>query len=548
MATNLKATGPPLTKGKPAVPSRPASITQIRNWRMPGAETFARDFEGIVNAVNNLQQVTATTNQSIDQIRLTNAAGELVAAIGDFIYKGTQYTNYLSEIHVGDPLQKHDPSHALLNANTDGSVVIGQNGWLDVLDAFGKDAGWLGAQNDTLPVTGADNNGSGLIRLKVPGHSFATNNTARVQGVGGIFQDPPPGFTAVNNATGTWMLTVVDNTYVDLQSSVFVGKYTSGGVIDRVLQIASAANNGSGLIRIETTVPHTYETGESVDIQILPGMPAGEGQWLTLAIDATHFDLAGSTFSGTYTGGGTCLRYFAGMLAQTIAVGPSFANYHLRAFANGDLRIKNAIIDLISAGGEIKLDPSVPTITASKTGVGSIVINASVPDIEMYDAAGNLTIVFDPNGVSTIKGVTNRLLPAGGSTGQVLTKHSGTDYDVDWEAGGGSSSTLHVGYFTISGTLTASSTSADGILPDDATFTPARYIARLRTAPVGSSLTVEIRVNGSVYQMVTFTTGVSLVTSSATGGTIPASAVVYAAVTAVGSSTPGADLSMTFFT
>lgn len=30
-----------------------------------------------------------------------------------------------------------------------------------------------------------------------------------------------------------------------------------------------------------------------------------------------------------------------------------------------------------------------------------------------------------------------RLIPAGGTTGQVLTKNSATDYDASWAAGGG---------------------------------------------------------------------------------------------------------------
>lgn len=37
------------------------------------------------------------------------------------------------------------------------------------------------------------------------------------------------------------------------------------------------------------------------------------------------------------------------------------------------------------------------------------------------------------------------LIPAGGTTGQVLTKHSNTDYDVDWEAGGGGGGTIAAG-------------------------------------------------------------------------------------------------------
>ena len=168
MATNLKANGPPLIGKGTAVPSRASSPEMIRQWKMPGSEALAKDIQKLSGNVDSLSQSLSSTDQSIKKIQLTNAAGELVAAVGDFIYGGKTYTNYFSEIHAGDPLQKHDPSHALFNANTDGSVVIGQNGWLDILDAFGKSAAWIGAQNDTLPVTGAIDSGSGLIRLEGP--------------------------------------------------------------------------------------------------------------------------------------------------------------------------------------------------------------------------------------------------------------------------------------------------------------------------------------------------------------------------------------------
>jgi hypothetical protein len=427
MATNLKATGQPLIPKTQPSPSRISAPSQIRQWKaLPGSEFLARDIENLSGGVDRIDRTLSTTPVSVDKIHLTNAAGELVAAVGDFTYEGEQHTNYFSEIHVGDPLLKHDPTHALFNANTDGSVIIGQNGWLDVLDPFGADAAWLGTQNDTLPVTGAADNGSGLIRLTVAGHTLITGNTARVQKVGGVFQPPPPGGTPANNATGTFTVTKIDATHVDLQGSVFAGTYTSGGVIDRVLQINGAVNNGSGLIRLQTSVPHTYEGGDRVDVASVGGVPNATGQWTISAPDTTHIDLVGSTWGGTYTTGGTCLRFFAGMLAQTFAIGSSFANYKLRAFADGTLRIQNATSSVTSATGSITQDPAVPslivnalsgsTVTASitidasvpsiviqKIGGGKIIIDGSIPNIGLYDSSNHLVIKLDPNAASPIE-------------------------------------------------------------------------------------------------------------------------------------------------
>lgn len=70
-------------------------------------------------------------------------------------------------------------------------------------------------------VTGAANNGLNLIRLTVTTTAaWTTGQTAQVFNVGGTTE-----------ANGTWVLTVIDGTHVDLQGSTFANTYTSGGQI-----------------------------------------------------------------------------------------------------------------------------------------------------------------------------------------------------------------------------------------------------------------------------------------------------------------------------
>ena len=70
-------------------------------------------------------------------------------------------------------------------------------------------------------VTNAVNNGSGLVRLTVATtNGMQTGQAITVQEVGGV--------TAAN---GNWIATVIDNTQVDLQGTVFSGVYTSGGYL-----------------------------------------------------------------------------------------------------------------------------------------------------------------------------------------------------------------------------------------------------------------------------------------------------------------------------
>jgi hypothetical protein len=78
--------------------------------------------------------------------------------------------------------------------------------------------------------------------------------------------------------------------------------------------VTNAANNGSGLIRIThaiTTRP--FVTGQTVYISGVVGVsnantvPPVSGPYLITVIDSTHFDLQGSTFSGSYVSGGSIL-------------------------------------------------------------------------------------------------------------------------------------------------------------------------------------------------------------------------------------------------
>lgn len=72
-----------------------------------------------------------------------------------------------------------------------------------------------------LDITGAANNGSGLIRLTVASTAtLTTGDVKTVSSVGGTTE-----------ANGTWTITVISGTTLDLQGSTFTNAYTSGGII-----------------------------------------------------------------------------------------------------------------------------------------------------------------------------------------------------------------------------------------------------------------------------------------------------------------------------
>lgn len=78
----------------------------------------------------------------------------------------------------------------------------------------------LGAING-IDISGAANNGAGLIRLTVTSTTgWTTGDIKDVHEVGGTTE-----------ANGTWTVTVIDGTHIDLQASTFSNAYTSGGYV-----------------------------------------------------------------------------------------------------------------------------------------------------------------------------------------------------------------------------------------------------------------------------------------------------------------------------
>jgi hypothetical protein len=76
-----------------------------------------------------------------------------------------------------------------------------------------------------LTVTGATNNGSGLIRLTL---SAISNADFQIAGQNFIVVQ---GVTGTTEANGTWAVNIIDSMHIDLIGSSFVHAYVSGGAI-----------------------------------------------------------------------------------------------------------------------------------------------------------------------------------------------------------------------------------------------------------------------------------------------------------------------------
>jgi hypothetical protein len=77
------------------------------------------------------------------------------------------------------------------------------------------------------------------------------------------------------------------------------------GVTLAQFNIAGVANNGSGLVRITTAMAHGLVTGDLVNVTGVNGVPNANSRRTATVVDATRLDLQGSSFSGSWTGGGT---------------------------------------------------------------------------------------------------------------------------------------------------------------------------------------------------------------------------------------------------
>lgn len=95
-------------------------------------------------------------------------------------------------------------------------------------------------------ITDAANNGSGLIRLTLDAANYQSGNIVTVAGV-----------TGTTEANGTWTVTKIDATHIDLQASTFTNAYVSGGTAKALTDVGANclscidwAANIKGTIRI----------------------------------------------------------------------------------------------------------------------------------------------------------------------------------------------------------------------------------------------------------------------------------------------------------
>jgi len=155
----------------------------------------------------------------------------------------------------------------------------------------------------TTPVTGAANNGSGLIRLTVGTTAGIVTGCKRT--VAGV--------VGATGANGTWTVNLVNATQIDLQGTTFGAAYVSGGTVSGPTITAVSAGaarhpiTGGNLVRLTVSDATGLDTNETRIVSGATGTAAPDvnGHWRLLYVDSTHVDLRDSLFvpAHTYSGG-----------------------------------------------------------------------------------------------------------------------------------------------------------------------------------------------------------------------------------------------------
>ena len=156
-----------------------------------------------------------------------------------------------------------------------------------------------------------------------------------------------------------------------------------------------------------------------------------------------------------------------------------------------------------------------------------------------------------PAGPTGPQGPAGQGVPVGGTTGQVLQKTSGTDYDADWET----LSTADIYVIACSDETTALTTGTGKVtfrMPSAGTLTAVK--ATVTTAPVGSALIVDINEAGTTLlsTKLSIDDGEKTSSTAATPAVISDSALANDAeitidIDQVGSGTAGAGLKVTLY-
>jgi hypothetical protein len=162
-----------------------------------------------------------------------------------------------------------------------------------------------------------------------------------------------------------WVPLTIEGEYISSLAQPGVTIEGLDAIAPGAMEVAGAANNGSGLIRIQVASTSGMTEGEYRTISGVTGTTEANGTWKITIINGTHFDLVEDTngnpsaFANAYVSGGIVGGYADAMETSWDAINTatlpalSVANSeHKLAFFNGDN--KEAILETPEQSGDGK--------------------------------------------------------------------------------------------------------------------------------------------------------------------------------------------------
>lgn len=386
----------------------------------PSGDILRDAFEQIQQAFDNIQQTLRLRSPSLQYLQI-DAADIAVLAVGGQYGPGefTVYNGPPDYAPIGWIGSRAKDTTVNVTSIVAGLVTAAASHLLKVGDNVYIEA--TTDQNNTgfYVVAAAPSATTFTVTGGVAGgNSTGGTMTKQFQGlwvkmgaIGGTAFDNAPfrvdvdGSLVIDNATIT--LTSADGTILlDPLVPAIIIKDAGGNawatlaILKESPKAITAATNASP--SVVTIVGHGYVNGDTVLIASATGNTAINGYRIVKSVTANTFTLttiAGAAVNGNgaYAGSGTAARYYGGGLFQSIAIGASFADYKLRAFADGSLKIKDADILLQSVAGgvtkTIHLDPALTLVEVSSfdgSGGSRISLVDGRIDIVALDSVGSV--------------------------------------------------------------------------------------------------------------------------------------------------------------
>lgn len=282
-------------------------------------------------------------------------------------------------------------------------------------------------------ITGAANNGSGLIRITATSHGYSTGDRVIVDAVGGTTE-----------ANGLWTITNISANTFDLQGSTFTNAYTSGGIV---------TNRGLAYAGLFAVVPRVARggitsvlNGDDVDGVVIQnngtangtdglyfGHKAGITDWkqaITIDAHAT----TGMAFAGSYTDG--LVLHTATLTTNAITlpnnkpiVGRNAAgSAHIegvRINASDQLSLRNAVY--VDASSNLLVNNTSPNLINGGKGIQIRSTDGTFVEITATaDTAASASASLEAKGRSGSNDVRGRLMAQSGGTVRLgsATNHS----------------------------------------------------------------------------------------------------------------------------